>query len=135
MSLERSLVCACAAPAASLPVAVQIRENVASFADSPSLDELCDEPSPDSGSVALQLVVSGHGADGTFSVRFHPARALGEKRRLCRYTLRSASRCIAASNASSDAGKSVRRTKARASWAPYSRSIPESSHSIESGPS
>ena len=43
-------------------------------------------------------------------------------------------RCIAASKARPDAGKSVRRTKARASWAPYSRSIPESSHSMESGP-
>ena len=32
-------------------------------------------------------------------------------------------------------GKSVRRTKASASWAPYARSIPESSHSMESGPS
>lgn len=61
MSLERSLVCACAAPAASLPVAVQIRQNVAPLADSPSLDELSDEPSPEGGSVALQLVVSGHG--------------------------------------------------------------------------
>jgi len=46
----------------------------------------------------------------------------------------AASRCIAASKARPDAGKSVRRTKARASWAPYSRSIPESSHSMESGP-
>jgi hypothetical protein len=43
-------------------------------------------------------------------------------------------RCIAASNATSDGGKSVRRTNARASCAPYSRSMPESSHSIESGP-
>src|SRR5687767_6143710 len=46
----------------------------------------------------------------------------------------AASSCIAASKARLDAGKSVRRTNARASWAPYSRSIPESSHSIESGP-
>ena len=70
-SLERSLVCACAGPVASLLVAVQIRENVASLADSPSLDEFSDEPTPDSGSVALQLVTSGHGADGSFSVRHY----------------------------------------------------------------
>ena len=42
--------------------------------------------------------------------------------------------CIAASKAISDAGKSVRRTNASASAAPQSRSIPLSSHSIESGP-
>ena len=52
-----------------------------------------------------------------------------------RYSAFSATlRCIAASKARPDAGKSVRRTKARASWAPNSRSIPESSHSMESGP-
>jgi len=45
------------------------------------------------------------------------------------------SRANAASNATPDGAKSVRRTNARASRAPYSRSIPESSHSIESGPS
>ena len=45
------------------------------------------------------------------------------------------SRAKAASNATPDGAKSVRRTNARASRAPYSRSIPESSHSIESGPS
>ncbi len=38
------------------------------------------------------------------------------------------------SNATSDGAKSVLRTKASASWAPYSRSMPESSHSTESGP-
>lgn len=64
-SLERSLVCARAAPAASLSVAVQVRQNVAPLADSPSLDELGDEPSPEGGAVALELVVSGHGANGT----------------------------------------------------------------------
>jgi hypothetical protein len=58
--LERSLVCACAAPAASLPVAVQVRQNVAPLAGSPSLDELGVEPSPEGDSVALKLVVSGH---------------------------------------------------------------------------
>ena len=63
--LERSLVCACAAPAASLPVAVQIRQNVASFTDSPSLDELMVEPSPEGGSVALKLVASEHRSNGT----------------------------------------------------------------------
>ena len=41
----------------------------------------------------------------------------------------------AASNATPDGAKSVLRTNASASRAPYSRSIPESSHSIESGPS
>ena len=54
-------MCACAAPAASLPVAVQIRQNVAPLADSPSLDELSVEPSPEGGSVTLKLVISGHG--------------------------------------------------------------------------
>ena len=44
------------------------------------------------------------------------------------------SRCMAASNATADGAKSVRRTNASASWAPHSRSMPESSHSIESGP-
>ena len=67
--LERSLVCARAAPAASLPVAVQIRQNVAPLADSPSLDELSVEPSPEGGSVALKLVVSGHHANGTVRLR------------------------------------------------------------------
>ena len=43
-------------------------------------------------------------------------------------------RCIAASKATADGAKSVRRTNASASCAPYSRSIPESSHSIDSGP-
>ncbi len=43
-------------------------------------------------------------------------------------------RCIAASKATAEGGKSVRRTNARASRAPYSRSIPESSHSTDSGP-
>ena len=41
----------------------------------------------------------------------------------------------AASNATEDGAKSVRRTNASASGAPQSRSIPESSHSIDSGPS
>src|SRR5918998_531875 len=40
----------------------------------------------------------------------------------------------AASNATEDGAKSVRRTKASASGAPQSRSMPESSHSIERGP-
>jgi hypothetical protein len=44
-------------------------------------------------------------------------------------------RCIAASNAISDGGKSQRRTLASASRAPCIRSMPESSHSIDSGPS
>ena len=43
-------------------------------------------------------------------------------------------RCIAESNAIADGAKSVRRTNASASGAPQSRSIPESSHSIDSGP-
>ena len=58
-------MCACAAPAASPSVAVQIRQNVASLADSPSLDELSVQPSPEGGSVMLKLVISGHGAKGT----------------------------------------------------------------------
>jgi cyclopropane-fatty-acyl-phospholipid synthase len=40
----------------------------------------------------------------------------------------------AASKATADGAKSIRRTNASASGAPQSRSIPESSHSIESGP-
>ena len=59
-SLERSLVGARAAPAASLLVPVQVRQDVASLADSPSLDELPDQLSPEGCSVALELVVSGH---------------------------------------------------------------------------
>ena len=39
-----------------------------------------------------------------------------------------------ASNAMSEGLKSIRRVKARASRAPWRRSMPESSHSIESGP-
>ena len=42
--------------------------------------------------------------------------------------------CIAASKAISEGAKSVRRTNASASGAPQSRSMPLSSHSIESGP-
>ena len=42
--------------------------------------------------------------------------------------------CIAASNATVDGAKSLRRTNASASAAPQSRSMPLSSHSIESGP-
>ena len=45
------------------------------------------------------------------------------------------SRENAASNATVDGAKSVRRTNASASSAPHSRSIPTSSHSIDSGPS
>ena len=59
--LECSLVAASATPAATLPVAVQISENVPAFADSPPLDELGDEPAPEGGTVALLLVVPGHG--------------------------------------------------------------------------
>ena len=44
------------------------------------------------------------------------------------------SRAKAASKTTPECAKSVRRTNAGASWAPYPRSIPESSHSIESGP-
>jgi hypothetical protein len=53
-------VSARAAPAASLLVAVQVRQNVALLADSPPLDELPDQLSPEGCSVALGLVVSGH---------------------------------------------------------------------------
>jgi len=42
--------------------------------------------------------------------------------------------CIAASKTNSERGKSLRRTKATASWAPHSRSIPASSHSTLIGP-
>ena len=38
---------------------------MAPLADTPSLDELSNEPSPEGGSVALELVVSGHGTNGT----------------------------------------------------------------------
>ena len=44
------------------------------------------------------------------------------------------SRANAASNATADGAKSMRRTKLSASRAPHSRSMPESSHSIDSGP-
>src|SRR4029078_10546737 len=47
---------------------------------------------------------------------------------------RTHDRAIAASKASAEGAKSLRRTNASASCAPYSRSIPESSHSIDSGP-
>jgi len=47
---------------------------------------------------------------------------------------KSSTSCAAASKATSDGVKSVRRTNASASCAPYSRFIPESSHSIDSGP-
>ena len=63
--LERSLVTTSATPAATLPVAVQVRENVAPLAESPPFDELSDEPPPESGTVALELVVPGHGTNGT----------------------------------------------------------------------
>ena len=42
--------------------------------------------------------------------------------------------CIALSKTTADGAKSVRRTNASASCAPHSRSMPESSHSIERGP-
>ena len=48
---------------------------------------------------------------------------------------RAHERCIAASKATSDGGKSIPRTKPSASRAPCVRSMPESSHSIDSGPS
>ena len=44
-------------------------------------------------------------------------------------------RLVRASKATADGVKSERRTNASASCAPHSRSIPASSHSIESGPS
>ncbi len=67
-SLERSLVYARAAPAATLSVAIQVREDVTPFADSPTIDEVRDDPASESGTMALELIVSGHGANGT--VRF-----------------------------------------------------------------
>jgi len=54
-----------AAPTASLSVAVQVRQDVAPLAGSPSLDELGVEPSPEGRSVALELVASGHRSNGT----------------------------------------------------------------------
>ena len=54
-----------AAPAAALSVAVQVRENVAPLAESPPFDELGDEPPPEGGTVALELVVPAHGTNGT----------------------------------------------------------------------
>jgi len=63
--LECAFVRARAAPAASLPVAVQLRQNVAPLADTPALDELGDEVSPEGSAVALELVVSRHGANGS----------------------------------------------------------------------
>ena len=62
---ERSLMCACAAPAASQRVAVQVRQDVTSFADAPPVDEILYELSPESCSVAFELLVSGHDSNGT----------------------------------------------------------------------
>ena len=62
---ERPLMCASAAPAASQRVAVQVRENVAALADSPSINELLDALSPEGREVPLELVVSGHNTNGT----------------------------------------------------------------------
>jgi hypothetical protein len=64
-----------AAPAASPSVAVEVRQNVASLADPPSLDELKIEPSPEGGSVTLKLVVSGHGATVPPGLEGRPAEA------------------------------------------------------------
>ena len=82
--LERSLVCACAAPAASLPVAVQFRQNVSSLADPPSLDEFSVEPPPEGGSVALKFVVSVHRAR-----RYRPILRIGQRRESRRIVLRN----------------------------------------------
>jgi hypothetical protein len=43
---------------------------------SPSLDELGDQSSPEGGSVAVELVVSGHGKDGTFGWDFKHHQAM-----------------------------------------------------------
>jgi hypothetical protein len=64
-AFERSFMRAGAAPAASQLVAVQIREDVAPLADTPALDELRDELSPEGRSVSLELVVPGHAPNGT----------------------------------------------------------------------
>jgi hypothetical protein len=47
VGLERPLMCASAAPAAAQRIAIQVRENVAALADSPSLDEFPDALSPE----------------------------------------------------------------------------------------
>ena len=67
--------------------------------------------------------------------RLHPLGAAGLAHRREADLAHQASFANAASNATSDGEKSVRRTNASASGAPHSRSMPESSHSIESGPS
>jgi hypothetical protein len=54
-----------ATPAASALVAVQIREYVASLADSPALDELPDALSPERRQVTLEFIVPGHETNGS----------------------------------------------------------------------
>ena len=67
-----------AAPAATLPVAIQVREDMTPFADSPTIDEVRDDPASESGPMALELIVSGHGANGTVRSRTRalPARLM-----------------------------------------------------------
>jgi hypothetical protein len=54
-----------ATPAASALVAVQVREYMASLADSPALDELPDALPPERGQVPLEFVVPGHETHGS----------------------------------------------------------------------
>jgi hypothetical protein len=54
-----------ATPAASALVAVQIREYVASLADSPALDELSNALAPERRQVTLEFVVPGHETNGS----------------------------------------------------------------------
>jgi len=53
---------------------------VAPLANSPSLDELGDQPSPEGSAVALELVVSGHGTNGSDRPRkiYRPADFTGD---------------------------------------------------------
>src|ERR671915_286166 len=74
-------------------------------------------------------------AEHAHADRLHALGAAGLAHRHEANLAHHASFAKAASKATSDGEKSVPRTKASASGAPQSRSMPESSHSIESGPS
>lgn len=72
--LERTLVPAGAAPAPAVGVAIDVREHMAPFTQSPSLHEVGDKPASMSRPVALQLVVPGHSVNGS-ALREPPERA------------------------------------------------------------
>jgi hypothetical protein len=87
LRLELSLVSARATPAASELVAVQLRENMSSLADAPTLDELPNALSPEGCEVPLEFIVPGHhtnGSDHPASVQLGPCDpGLERGSRLC----------------------------------------------------